>query len=829
LPAPAATPTPGARQETPEAGAANREPLCLHCGLPVPAAARAEDETPFCCSGCATAYAVILECGLGRYYRLAERRGAAVVPQGRSYEEFDHPAFHGLYVHHRGELAETELYLEGIHCSSCVWLIERAPLSLPGVAGIELDWTRGRVRIAWDDAQTRLSRIAGFLGLLGYRAHPFRGGKADARRRAEDRAMIARIGVAAAIAVNVMLAAFALYCGWFGGMEPVYREYFRWVSLLLVTPALLFPGQVFFRGAWAALRTRTLHMDLPIAIALAAGYARGVVNTITGRGPIYLDGVAMLIFLLLLGRALQLRAQRAATDSAELLYSLSPSTARVVEPEDRVRERPAEALLPGMVLEVRVGDTVAADGVAARGESEVDTSLLTGETRLRAVGPGDPVFAGSVNRGSTLYVRVEQTGEASRLGRILAQVEAGARRRAPLVRVADRMAGAFVAVVLMLAAVTAWWWLGRDPSAALDRAIALLIVTCPCALALATPLAVTVAIGRAARAGILVKGGDALERLARPGRLILDKTGTVTEGRVSLAAWCGSEQVKPLVLALERHSGHPIAHGFTEAWPALAVPPAGDLAYTMGGGLEGRVAGQRVVVGSPAFVKARLAATEDPAVEGRPGALTPVWVAVDGRLEARAWFGDPVRADAAAALGALARRGWQLSLLSGDDPAVVRDVARRIRLPDRRCRGAASPEDKLRAIEAARGPGATVMVGDGVNDAAAIARADVGIGVSGGAEACLAVADVFLARPGLTPLVELVTGAERTLRVIRRNIAWSLVYNLAGAALAMTGVINPLIAAVLMPASSLTVVLASWSARTFETRAGSGTTLGPPR
>jgi Cu2+-exporting ATPase len=792
-------------------------PTCTHCALPVPAGlVEPEAAEQFCCAGCRTAFRLIHDAGLALYYRLPERRELPVAASGRSFEEFDHPAFQALYVRGLpGGGREADLYLEGVHCASCVWLVERVPLLLPGMVRAELDVRRALVRVAWDGTRTTLSAIARALDTLGYRPHPFRGVKAEAMRRAEDRAMLARIGVAGAIALNVMLAALALYSGRISGMEREYERFFRWVSFLLATPALLFPGRVFFRGAWAALRTRALHMDLPIAIALGAGFLRGAVNTITDQGPIYFDGVVTLIFLLLVGRFLQQRAQRAAGDSAELLYSLSPASARVVT-DDGVREVPAEALLPGMVIEVRAGETLAADGEVIAGASDLDLSLLTGESRPVAVWPGTRVFAGTLNRRAALRIRVQEAGEATRVGRMLREVEAGARRRAPVVRLADRMAGGFVAAVLALAAATALFWMRRDPAAAVDNAIALLIVTCPCALALATPLAITAAIGRAARAGILIKGGDALERLARPGRLVLDKTGTVTAGHSALVAWEGPAWVKPMVLALERHSTHPVATGFLEAWPGVAPATAAEVAHTAGGGIEGDVDGRRIVVGSPAFVWARLSRADRQPEPPGDDTLTPVRVAVDGALVASAGFGDPLRPEAAGALATLRARGWRLSLLSGDAPAVVEAVGRRLGFDGPQCRGGASPEEKLRIIENESHDGPVVMVGDGVNDAAAIARADVGVGVRGGAEACLAAADVFLARPGLEGLVALTTGARRTLGVIHRNIAFSLAYNVLGATLAVTGLINPLIAALLMPASSLTVLLASWRSRTFD-------------
>ncbi|MCL4866558.1 MAG: heavy metal translocating P-type ATPase metal-binding domain-containing protein, partial [Gemmatimonadales bacterium] len=503
---------------------------CAHCGLPVPPGLVVPDRgDQFCCTGCEAVWGILHEAGLEGYYRLPERRGLAVATSGRSFEEFDHPAFHALYVRSRPDgLLETELYLEGVHCSACVWLVERVPLTITGVARAELEIGRSLAHLAWDPASTSLSAIARFLDRLGYRPHPFRGVRADALRRAEDRAMLQRIGVAGALAGNVMLLALALYSGLFDGMEAEFERFFRWISLALVTPALLWPGRVFFQGAWTALRSGILHMDLPIAIGLGAGYLRGLWNTVTATGPIYFDGVATLVFLLLVGRFLQLRAQRAAADSTELLHSLAPASARVVE-GDVVREVPTEALLPGAVIEVRPGDTIAADGVVVAGSADIDAALLSGESKPVHAAVGDQVWAGTTNLTAPIRVRVEETGESSRVGRILREVEAAARRRAPVVALANQLAGGFVAVVLVLAIGTTVYWWPTDPAAAIDHAIALLVVTCPCALALATPLAFSVAIGRAARAGILIKAGVALEVLGRGrGTIFLDKTGTLT-------------------------------------------------------------------------------------------------------------------------------------------------------------------------------------------------------------------------------------------------------------------------------------------------------------
>lgn len=798
------------------------QPLtCSHCGLEAVAGeARHVDGALYCCAGCETAAAIIRASGLDGFYALPERRATRVASSGRSFAEFDHEAFQQAHVRAGTDgLAETTLYLEGVHCASCVWLVERVPMIVPGAVRAELDVTRGVAQIAWDSRKTTLSALARALDQLGYRPHAFRGRRADEARRAEERTMLTRIGVAGAIAANVMTIALALYSGLFSGMEREFETYFRWLSFILVTPALLWPGRVFFTSAWQALRNGGLHMDVPIALALGVGYVQGALNTWRDSGPIYFDAVGTLIFLLLLGRYLQHRAQRSAADSAALLGALAPATARVVE-GGAVREVPSEAVLPGMELDVRAGDTLAADGVVERGRSSMDLALLTGESRPVAVGEGEQVFAGTTNLSAPLRVRVEEAGITSRLGRLLRDVEEGARQRPPVVLLADRIAGYFIAVVLVLAVVTAGIWWGRDRFVAIDNAIALLVVTCPCALAMATPLSFTVAIGRAAGRGILIKGAHALETLTGRGTLFLDKTGTLTQGRMVLESFEGDANVRSLVLGLEQHSRHPVAAAFAVAWSGLRIPEASGVIETLGGGLEGRVDGRSVIAGRPEWVRERLreqasAPRNEAALPPLDARLTPVLIAVDGTVVARGGFGDPIRTDARDAVDALHRAGWEVRLLSGDAPEVVQSVATSLGIATERAEGGASPERKRAAVEQARARGTVVMVGDGVNDAAAIAAATVGIAVRGGAEAAMAAADVYLSHGGIGSLRELVDGARRTTNIVQRNMLIALGYNAIGVTLAMMGVIDPLFAAVLMPLSSVTVVLGAWQGRTF--------------
>jgi Cu2+-exporting ATPase len=776
----------------------------------------------FCCNGCRVAYGVIHQHGLDGYYDIKSRIEApeqAAQTSGRGFAEFDDPAFHRLYCRALPSgLATVELYLEGVHCAACVWLVEKLTVVVDGVAEVRLDMGRSLATITWNPETTPLSQVARFLDSIGYAPHPFRGVEARDMARGEERSLLIRIAVAGAIAGNVMLIAFALYGGRFHGITDEFRILFRWVSLALAIPSVAWCATVFYRGAWGALKTRTLHMDLPIAIGIFAGFIQGTVNTVRGTGEIYFDSVTALIFFLMVGRFLQRRQQRRAASSTELLFSIAPSTARLVDSEG-VREVPLEALGPGNTVEVRAGDSIPADGTVVMGSSTLDRSLLTGESQPEPVAVGDPVHAGTVNLGGRLLVEVRVTGEDTRVGRLMRLVEEGAMRRAPVVLLADRISGWFVAIVLTLAAITLGVWLKLDPEHAVGHAVALLIVSCPCALGLATPLAVSAAIGRAARKKILIKGGDALENLAYPGLMLLDKTGTLTEGRLGVVRWWGDESVKPMVAAIERHSAHPVARALSQDSTEIGVPEAIEVQEITGAGISGVCDGRHVIVASISHLLRELADIPEEAAEAADSfaneGLSPVAVAINKRVVAVAGIGDPLRADSEKSVAAIRDSGWQVEILSGDHPVVVRSIAKQVGIAPAAARGAATPEDKLEAVREAAVNSTVVMVGDGVNDAAALAAATVGIGVHSGAEATLAAADVYLGRPGLQPVVDLLHGSRRTLGVIRRNLVFSLTYNLVAVGFAITGHMSPLLAAILMPLSSMTVVLSSYRAKTF--------------
>ncbi len=807
---------------------------CSHCNLPVPPALIDESrKEQFCCNGCKLAYDVIHSCGLEKYYQF---RDAAQMNQpakstGRRYAEYDDPAFLAMHAPARGDgLRVSEFYLEGVHCAACVWLVEKMPSVLGGVVESRLNLGKALVRITWDERVVKLSQIARLLDHLGYPPHPARSASSRQIRTINDRRMLIRIGVAGMCAGNTMLLAAALYAGLLNTMESIYVDLFRWMSMAIGLVAVFWPGWVFFRGAWAALRMRAPHLDLPIALALLVGGVVGAVNTIRGSGEIYYDSLSVLVLLLLAGRFLQQRQQGSADDAVELLFSLTPHSARRVT-NDELQDVPISALQIGDIVEVRPGESLPVDGKIISGQSEIDESLLTGESLPRSVHPQDEVAAGTLNVAGIVRVAVSATGDQTRVGKLMQLVAQCARGKAPIVEFADRIAGRFLLVVLLIAAGTwAGWFLAGSPDA-LDHAVAILIVACPCALGLATPLAMTTAIGRGARHGVLIKGGQTLEKLTHPGMLFLDKTGTLTTGRLTLQQWRGDESLRPQVAAIEAAATHPIGRALARGLAGDVRPElvAQDVEQSPLGGICGRVNGVLIHIGTLNYISQQIGSNiankdcQQYMNECISNGLTPVLIAADNKIAAVAGLGDTLRDDAAQALASLRLRGWRIGILSGDHPSVVAAVAGKLGIDPQLVRGGLLPEQKLAIVQEELKHGPVVMVGDGVNDAAALAAATVGIAVHGGAEASLSAADVYLGRPGLAPIVSVMSAARQTMTLIRRCLAASLCYNVIAVTLAVMGLINALIAAILMPLSSLTVLSLVLASRTFKEERGKGT------
>jgi len=624
-----------------------------------------------------------------------------------------------------------------------------------------------------------------------------------------------------------MLVAVALYAGDFQGMESQYANLFRGLSAAIAMVSLGWPGSVFFRGAWVALQTRTANLDLPIALALGAGGVAGLWNVLQGSGAIYFDSLCVLVFLLLVGRWFQSRQQRRAVEAVDLLQKLTPSVCRVVRDGDSF-EIPIGLLVAGDEVEVLSGGIIPADGEVLSGHSTLNRSLLTGESHAVPVEPGDMAFAGTQNIGSTLRLRVDATGEETRAGRLMQLVETGVLAKPPLVQWTDRAAGWFVIAVVAIATATfTVWALIANVEVAITHTIALLIVACPCALGLATPLSLAAAVGLAAQRNILIKNAAVFELMAGGGTILLDKTGTLTLGRPTVIDWLGPEWLRPVVARIESHSSHPIARALVEAgvqtdYP-LNVPSPTHIEERNDGGMCAVLGNRRVLIGSPAFLlnngiqiapdRAEYIAQQESV--GR----TVVGVAVDEILEGVVQLGDKIRDDSIQAVAMLKQRQWRPSILSGDAAGVVQYVANQVGIPAEEAFAQVSPEGKLARASSKphaegktwspfkqQGSYSTAMVGDGVNDAAALAAADIGIAVDGGAEAALMAADVYLASPGLRPIVELVDLSRRTVRIVKQNLVIAASYNALAVTLAASGWVTPLLAAILMPLSSATVL-----------------------
>jgi Cu2+-exporting ATPase len=785
---------------------------CSHCTLPVPPGLIRDGEPlQFCCAGCHAVYDQIHACGLEDYYRF--RDSGMITPQAASTDSpdiaaFDTPAYEELYVRRDGNCLRTDLVLEGITCAACVWLVERLPQKLNGLIDAQLSLTDSTLHLCWDSTKIKLSQIAATLLSFGYRPHAARSVQGADLYRKELRGRLIDLGVSGAIAGNLMLLAAALYSGALQGMDRPYEQMLRWLSLALGLVTLGWPGRTFFRGALTALRLRAVNLDLPIAIALTAGGIAGTINVLVGRGEIYFDSLAALIFLLLIGRLLQFTQQRRARGAVELLFSLMPTTCRIVR-NDESTTILIQALRVDDIVEVRAGELFPADGIVLSGVSTVDTSLLTGELKPVSVDAGKAVFGGARNIERTLSVKVNAAGQDSRVGKLMQLIERGINEKPPIVRLADRVAAGFTYVVLAAAILTFICWWQIDSRRATELTVALLIVTCPCVIGLAVPLTFALTIGRLAQRGILVKSATALERLARGGRVVFDKTGTLTTGRMQVVEWHGDVCWQAIVGEFERNATHPVGKALHSAYQHLEAPAdwrtLAEVSHgKSGGGIIAQLRDTRLLIGSPRMIQENSASCDsslcDLARIHETAGRSVVLIAVSGRVVALAAVSDTLRADAKTTVQTLRRLGFEPEICSGDVQGAVDAVARTLQID--RARGGVLPEEKLQVVK--QRP--AIMIGDGANDAAALAAAEVGIAVAGGAEAALAAADVYIASDGLSNTVELIHTARKTLAIVRRNVVIAVSYNIVAGVLAMLGLMHPLMAACIMPLSSMTVI-----------------------
>ncbi len=802
---------------------------CAHCGLPAPPPA-APTQPSFCCRGCQGAYELIRGWGLQEFYDLRDCPSSESKVDDASstaYSDLDDPSLLGrsapfpVDAGGQHKRFRSRLSLSGLHCVACVWLIERASERVDGWQSSTVNMHARTVDIVFDPQVIRLSRIARVLHQIGYRVSPLNDEEETDNRLDDQQRVLVDIAVAGFCAANAMWVAIALYAGQFNSMAAGHAQILRVAGVLLGLLAVVFPGRVFFRSAWASWTTRTPHMDLPVAVGLSAGMAASLYGLFDSTSEIYFDSIACLVLFLLVGRWIQMRQQRRAGEAVSDLVRLSPTIASRLEAGGEIKRVRADTLAIGDRVRIHPGESIPVDGIVLSGESAVDRSLLTGESRPVTVSPGSAVEAGTENLQGELTVRASAAAADTRFAAISRAVAEAAQSRTPIVQLANRIGGWFVVVVLALAVITAAIWWVRDPSRITSSVVSLLIVACPCALALATPLAIAVAIGRLARHRVLIREGDCLERISRPGTIFFDKTGTLTEGRMRITDFRGDRETLSAVAAIEKSVNHPIARALCQRADQHQVElrDAVDVQQTVGQGVSGIVQGVKYLIGGARIARDRGVSVDSPwqglIEQVRSSGGSPIMVLRDDQIVAVLGVTDPVRSDADDVIRYFRTRGWRIGIISGDDQRTVDHVAGQLGIDGELARGELLPDEKLRAIEAAAGNGPVVMVGDGVNDAAALAAADVGIAISGGAAVSLSAAPVLIGDGGLGSITMLADAAARTRRGIRQNFAISIGYNVVAVMLAMMGAITPLLAALLMPISSVSVLALTLARPTF--------------
>ena len=796
------------------------DPFCFHCHARNPRATRwravlAGGERAFCCAGCLAIAHTIDAAGLDSFYASRSAPAARASEDESSAAEWrrqDEAAYAaGLVYAHPDGRHEVALLFDGMTCGACVWLIERWLERTPGVARASVNFTTRRGVVEWEPRTTSLAALLARIAAIGYHAYPYDAARREALARRESRAALARMAVALLAMMQVMMFALPTYVT-IEGIEPMHQRLLDWASFTLTLPVLLYCAAPIFRNAWRDLRIGRPGMDVPVAIGLAAAFGASVVSTQGGTGPVYYDSVTMFVALLSTARYLELVARHRAGAAIEAVAHATPTVAeRLCAWPDRTRSEvvAAGALACGDFILVRPGDAIPADGTIVEGRGVVEDAVLTGEAQPQSCVPGSVVHAGSVNRDGALIVEVSAAGQGTRLAAILRLTERAASRRPRIARIADTVASVFVVGLLVGTAVTAAIWWQIDPSRVFVVAFALLVVSCPCALSLATPAALAAAAGALTRKQVVLARPDALEALSRVTHVVFDKTGTLTDGVFRVVDVAPTNRLSrssavAIAAALEAWSEHPVARAI-RAIAALPAP-AVDVVVVAGQGVEGTVHGVRWRIGRPAFV-AGLAWRRSTGADGVPDERDGTQVALgdaDG-IVARFTCADAPRPDAGALVVRLASLGLCTILMSGDSADRAVRLGKSFGIDE--ARGDVSPDGKRAAIAELQAGGAIVaMIGDGINDAPAMAQAHVSLTIAQATPLAQWTADVVVLGNRLAPIADTFSHARKTLLVIRQNLGWAIAYNAIAIPLAAFGLVTPLAAAAGMSLSSLAVV-----------------------
>lgn len=785
---------------------------CYHCALPVLTgeaftAVVLKESRVFCCPGCQAVAEAIIAGGLESYY--LHRSEASANPEalpGVLPDELlllDREDIQKPFVSTSGNISETQLLIEGITCAACGWLIEKHLKQLPGVIDTSLNLSNHRLSIRWDLEQVALSELLKTIRHIGYAAHPWQPDTVSVQMQADNRRALRKLGVAGLLWMQVMMASMATWPEFNLDLSEAMDRLLRWVSLILTTPIVFYCSTEFFYGAWRDLRTRHLTMDVSVSLAIAGAYAAGIWSTLTGQGDLYFDAAGMFALFLLSGRYLERRARERTSAATSQLVNLLPASCLRLNADGSSERILLSELQQGDQLLVPPGNLIPADGRISTGTSSIDESLLTGEYLPLAKKPGDSVVAGTLNIEGPLTIDVLALGEHTQLSAIVRLLERAQSLKPRLAELADKVAQWFLISVLIIAAVVGLIWLQIDSSRAFWIVLSLLVATCPCALSLAAPTALTAATGSLHKLGLLITKGHVLESFQKVDTVIFDKTGTLTEGKLTLKqiqplADLGETACLELAAALESHSEHPIARAFGRTTTA-----AQDISSAPGLGLEGQVNDRHLRIGRPDYVS-ELGGYPAPAMPSQEGQ----WLLLGDTEQALAWFAldDKLRDDAPALLATCRARGWQVLLLSGDSSPMVQQIAQQLQIDD--ARGGLTPDDKLQVLKELHSQGRHVlMLGDGVNDVPVLAAADISIAMGSATDLAKTTADAILLSNSLGSLVSALAVAKKTRRVIIENLGWATLYNGLVIPFAAIGWVTPGWAAFGMSISSLLVVL----------------------
>lgn len=786
---------------------------CFHCGLPVPAGSHwqvAIDgiDRAMCCPGCEAVAQAIVDNHLTDYYRSRQSLPQGVAtPVPDELKLYDTPELASQFAAVDGG-GEATLSVEGIRCAACVWLIEKRLSQVPGLTAANLNVSTEKLQVTWDAARCKPSDILQAVREVGYVAYPFDPIQHGELLRKNARTMFKQLFVAGLSMMQVMMYAVPVYLAGADTIEPDMEALMRWASLLLTLPAVLYSAAPFFKGAWADLKRRAPGMDVPVALGIAAGFIGSTHATLVNRGDVYFDSVTMFIFLLLCSRYLELVARRRAAGSLETMQRALPDAAWLLKdyPASHEATRVAAVQLrAGDVILAKPGEAVPADATVIDGETSVDLSLLTGESAPQRKTAGEQIAGGAVNVSQPVLLRVDKVSRDSTLSSLIRLIERAGQGKPRIAQWADRVAAWFVGALLFFALAVFAFWSWHDAERAWPIAIAVLVVSCPCALSLATPSALAAATDRLLKQGVLVMQPHVLETLQRATHVIFDKTGTLTEGRpvlqrVALLGAMNESEVRAVAAALEAGSAHPIAHALSIG---SVVGQASAIEFLQGQGITGTVDGVRYRIGSAGFVAGLAGSAPSSATAA---GVTEVFLGTEEQWLARFELSDALKVDARAAVDWFRARGCRVILLSGDAPAIATQVGESLAMDE--AHGGMLPQQKMEFVQQLQRQGAVVtMVGDGINDAAVLRAADVSFAMGSGAALAQSHADAVLLSGSLQSLLDADRSARDCLRVIRQNLAWASIYNLVAIPAAAFGVLTPWMAGVGMSASSALVVL----------------------